>query len=354
LKILISGYYGFDNLGDELILASLINDIRQCFSNAQIVVLSASTEDTSHRFQVKAVNRWSPIIVLKEFLNTDLFVLGGGGLFQNKTSNLSLAYYLSLVFLARLFGASVFLYAMGVETIKGNVFKKVVKWLLLSDKVRITVRDNDSRKILESLGIPGQKITLTADPVFSFSKFEDRSQKLIKKNLLFIPRFPCPVSGLELYSEILGFLSAKSTISISVLLFQPTVESKILENSNLLKSPNINYLQETQNGKLPDWHGYDAIISARLHGLILASIMNIPFIGVGDGEKTGRFCRDMSMPFLPWGVDSPVVLKEIQSLLNNKPIDLTQKISGLRALAQKTQQELITFASNSLYVRSEG
>jgi polysaccharide pyruvyl transferase WcaK-like protein len=45
---------------------------------------------------------------------------------------------------------------------------------------------------------------------------------------------------------------------------------------------------------------FDGIISARFHGLVLASMLKIPFVGIGDADKVGRLCAATSAPFLAW------------------------------------------------------
>ena len=44
-KIVISGYYGFDNFGDEAILSVLLNRLRQF--DSEIVVLSKNPRKTA-------------------------------------------------------------------------------------------------------------------------------------------------------------------------------------------------------------------------------------------------------------------------------------------------------------------
>lgn len=45
-KILLSGYYGYNNAGDEAILKSIIANIKKIDKNADITVLSDNIEFT--------------------------------------------------------------------------------------------------------------------------------------------------------------------------------------------------------------------------------------------------------------------------------------------------------------------
>ena len=58
-KILISGYYGFNNIGDESILRTVIDNLREKLPDVDITVLSQDPEQTAEKFGVKSVRRMS-------------------------------------------------------------------------------------------------------------------------------------------------------------------------------------------------------------------------------------------------------------------------------------------------------
>src|SRR4051812_14982118 len=135
MNVTVAGYYGFGNLGDELILSALLAELRQTVPSARVTVLSADPAGTVRRHGVSAVSRWNPASVLVRLLKSDLFVLGGGGLLQDQTSFGSLAYYLGLAWLARSFGSIVVLYAVGVDKISGRIAKWMIGALCTSARV---------------------------------------------------------------------------------------------------------------------------------------------------------------------------------------------------------------------------
>ena len=90
-KILLSGYYGFDNVGDEAVLFSIVRDLRAVMGDeAEITVLSNNPETTSARYDVRAVDRWNKKTLLTEIKACDLFISGGGSLLQDVTSGVDL------------------------------------------------------------------------------------------------------------------------------------------------------------------------------------------------------------------------------------------------------------------------
>lgn len=124
-NIVISGYYGQLNTGDEAILRVLVDKLkeyeRKSNSSLNIVVLSSRPELTAKLYNVEAVNRKKIPSVIKAIKRCDIFISGGGSLFQNETSNRSLYYYLFQIFLAKLFGKKVFIFSQGIGPIKGGI-----------------------------------------------------------------------------------------------------------------------------------------------------------------------------------------------------------------------------------------
>jgi len=101
LKVVISGYYGFGNTGDEAILTSLLNMLRHD-NSLEITVLSAHPRQTRAEHKVKAVSRFNPFSIMVSILRSNLLISGGGGLLQDVTSSRSLLYYLSVISLGLL------------------------------------------------------------------------------------------------------------------------------------------------------------------------------------------------------------------------------------------------------------
>ena len=55
MKLLLSGYYGFGNIGDEAILAGILTSLKD---RHEITVLSNDPRSTSYLHKVKAVHRY--------------------------------------------------------------------------------------------------------------------------------------------------------------------------------------------------------------------------------------------------------------------------------------------------------
>ena len=116
-NILISGYYGFDNIGDESILRTLVSSLREHIPGCSLTVLSHNPASTREKYGVEAVERMSPMAILRAVKQCDMLISGGGSLLQDVTSSKSLHYYLSIIRCAEFFHKKVFIYSQGIGPI---------------------------------------------------------------------------------------------------------------------------------------------------------------------------------------------------------------------------------------------
>lgn len=86
--LVICGYYGFDNLGDELICLALIEMALEAgLKKDRICVLSSDPRKTKSRFGVASVNRWNILEVLNALRQSRSFLLGGGGFSKTRRAS---------------------------------------------------------------------------------------------------------------------------------------------------------------------------------------------------------------------------------------------------------------------------
>ena len=156
-KIFICGYYGFDNLGDEAILRSLVEGIRDQEPSVELTVLSASRHETEEEYGVKAISRNDYRALMNAMKSQDVIVFGGGSLLQDVTSSRSILYYLGLMFLAKMHRKPLMMVAQGIGPIRRPIFRKLTKWIFRSAK-HISVRDQVSREELVAMGIERSRI----------------------------------------------------------------------------------------------------------------------------------------------------------------------------------------------------
>ena len=164
-RILLSGYYGLSNTGDEAVLSAIIAGLKSHSADAEITVLSASPAETAHLHNVKALPRMSISHVTGAIKECDLFISGGGSLLQDATSFKSLVYYLLVIGLAKRYRRKVMILGQGIGPLRRNLSRRLTA-RTLNGIALITVRDSQSAELLRQLGIGG-KIEVTADPTLA-------------------------------------------------------------------------------------------------------------------------------------------------------------------------------------------
>jgi polysaccharide pyruvyl transferase CsaB len=162
-RVLISGYYGFGNLGDEALLDVIVQRLRATYPDGSIAVLSADPAGTAARLNVEATPRMDLGAVRRAIDRADVVLSGGGGLLQNVTSLRSLLYYAGIVRTATRARKRTMIFAQSIGPL--DVFGRAVVRACCGGVAAATVRDERSRKLLTAL-LPNVRVERTADPVF--------------------------------------------------------------------------------------------------------------------------------------------------------------------------------------------
>ena len=160
-KVVISGYYGSDNFGDETILKVLVDKLKE--EKVDITVLSLNPEKTKELHKVNAVKSFDLPKVITTILKSDILISGGGSLLQDATSVKSLFYYLFVISVAEFFHKKVMIFAQGIGPIKTPIGQFLTK-NLLKHCTYVSVRDKKSYELLKNWGINAD---LLCDPIFS-------------------------------------------------------------------------------------------------------------------------------------------------------------------------------------------
>ena len=120
-KIVLSGYYGFDNIGDEAVLFSIITALRKEIKDVHITVLSNNPDKTKALYGVESVNRWDIKAVARSIKESDLLISGGGSLLQDVTSSKTIPYYLAIVKIAQFYKKKVVFYSQGIGPVNKGI-----------------------------------------------------------------------------------------------------------------------------------------------------------------------------------------------------------------------------------------
>lgn len=167
------------NMGDKAILEGMICTLREYKSDIRITLFSSDPKYTAEQYSVEAIPLANTLkglyMAVKVLRQTDLIILGGGELIQDRSCFLYIPFNLYIGLIAKIFGKQVMCYSIGVSNKEeisriGRFFTRV----LLNKVDIITVRDVSSKKILRSIGVRNPPIYVTADAsvgmVFEWTK----------------------------------------------------------------------------------------------------------------------------------------------------------------------------------------
>jgi len=270
-KILIFGYYGYGNFGDELLLATLKAHLKE----HELVIVSGDPVNTEKLHEIKAISR-------KMFWQRpgqhDLFLLGGGSLLQNSTSNRSLVYYLAAIERAKLAGMDVYLMAQGLGPLKGWWPKIAIPRVL--KQTPLTVRDRQSLEIARGLKL---KADLVADLALSYENYPQ------KKSNQFIG--VAPKKGFINKANINWLLSFEREIRLFA--FHRQDHELCFKLEKLLPRAHSVLLEKPSD--LEQMAELDFLWGMRLHSLIIAVAMGIPALGISYDPKVAAFCQEANL-----------------------------------------------------------
>lgn len=348
-EIVISGYYGFANAGDEAMLAAMIEVLTDLEPGINITVISGNPADTRARHGVSAVYRLNYPEIVRVLARSDLLVSGGGSLLQDVTSDRSLYYYLSIMMLAKTMGKPVMLYAQGIGPVRGSIARSAMRYIGNRMDL-ITVRDEGSRDELKRLKVTRPPIYVTADPVVAMHPVDTQiGRAILRKNGI---EGAMPLIGISArewkdwghFKQVLAQAADRIAEEFGArIVYLPmqwpedlAVAKKIAARSQ--RPATVLVEKYTTSELLSIIGNLDMLISIRLHALIFAAVMHVPMVGVSYDPKIDRFLETIGERHVGTlqNLTVDTLLERIRVLwpeMNRPNCVREEKISALRAKA---------------------
>lgn len=306
--ILISGYHGFANSGDEALLFAILNTLRKKKPELEFTVLSKKPEETSEVYNVNSISRYNPFKIRREMKNAKMLLFGGGSLLQDVTSSKSILYYLAIIRLAQKCKIKTMLYANGIGPITAKRNRKLAAKILNSVDL-ITLRDDKSDEELKSLGVTKPDIIITADPAFTIDTQNTSSGRFLT-NIAGVPDSTklCIVSVRSWKNSSPYFKSDLAKLCDYMIenhgiypLFLPMQYPEDTEISKavmaLMKNPSYIISRELS---VPEVFSVlseaEILIGMRLHSLIYATTLAIPALPICYDPKISAFMESLNQP----------------------------------------------------------
>ena len=294
-KICISGYYGFDNFGDETILKILVENLKKFECNPEITVFSSNPSKTASSLGVKSVRSFDLFGVIKSLLKSDFLISGGGSLLQDVTSKKSLIYYLGVIALAQLLFKKVVIFAQGIGPIKDKKLAKLTAFILKRAEI-ITVRDDNSLNLLNSYGINSNVIKCN-DPVWNIN-VEQKNQ--IGKIGIQLREFPTLTDEFitKLAENINKYYSDKEICILSLQNHIDLEPCNKLKNELLRINSNINakVIENISNDKvIEDIISLETLIAMRFHACLIAIKVGVKTIPINYDIKVETLAKEFNL-----------------------------------------------------------
>ena len=307
--IMISGYYGFGNAGDEAILAAIIQELKAGIPDVEIIVLSESPDSTTKEHGVLAHDRKDYFGIYKLMGEIDLLLSGGGGLIQDVTGFTTVVYYLSIVYLALMRRKKVMLFAQGLGPVRLGKSKMIARHIM--NKVSlISYRDEKSKKLSKEIGISTPPIFVTADPVFALKPAPGEILDPIVQELgitrdslnigISIRPWVAKTDYINIVSQVADMVAKEHNANVYLFPFQESQDTEPCKKILTKMVHRTKLVPRTYS--IPAMMGLlgkmDMILGMRLHSLIFAAVQNIPAVGISYDPKVTNLMDYLELPYI--------------------------------------------------------
>ena len=371
--MIICGATGINNSGDEAILDVLILQYQELFD---ITVISINP-DVARKYHanvnfIKISDRKVCMTYIRE---CDVFLLGGGGLFQDETSVFNIIRWAQILVLGKKYSKHTILYANSIGPLKYK-FSRLICKKVLNKMDFIILRDSKSYGLIQKLGI-NVPTEVTVDPVFSYPVNkgikEENIYKLPSKYVAIsirhwydsVPVLPAKVSNklcihtkkynhyISVIREITTYINKELKMPVVFISFMPERDKAVAEkvlHTEFLNSNNY-IIEDSSKNVLPtDFlriiDKAEFLVGMRLHSLIYAVDMQTPFIAIDYSDKVNGLIKDLEMTEYSIPVEElslDIFKRKYQFLVENRKAIASKLIaqSAEMRMREKKNKQLI-------------
>jgi polysaccharide pyruvyl transferase CsaB len=331
-RVLLCGYYGEHNLGDDALLQVLLTQLPE---GIEPLVTAADGAAVTRLFGVDTVDRRQLSQVLRALQRCRALVLGGGSLLQDSTSFRSLIYYGALIVAARLRGLPILLWGQGLGPLRRRRSQLLARGLLAM-ATSISWRDPASADLAAGWGIAGR---LGSDPVWDLAprSWAGRGGPIV---LCWRPVAGLEPDGWRLWLEAVADLAEGADRPVLWLPFHREQDSGLFERLATAGLLPASLADRSRSLSATDLDGAMAVFAAaglvlamRLHGLILAAQSGSPCAALSYDPKVAAAAAGIGCPCHDLAQPAPSTLvAQWRGVLDQPPS--SQRLDGLRAAAR--------------------
>ncbi len=316
-RILIaSAAYGGENVGDDAILAAIVEQLRAIEPETRITAVTRQPHRMAEKFEIEAIDIQGFANRIEAYFSIarhDALIVGGGALIAQYTDGLRglvtghPGFPLTMLFVAKCLGRFAMVYGAGVEDVSYRPARFLIRHVYDRANV-ITVRDEDSRvRLTQDLGVTRAPVITTADPVLAISipRRDDASAILHRAGLDDDRDSVCVINfayGADRRDELLDFMAKTADHAVSSfgtnVLFVPMNHrpdadrrgmEQVCDRMKLCGSASILDPPFDHNDVMAITRRAELVISSRMHLLIFAALTGTPIVGISRVPKVDAF-----------------------------------------------------------------
>jgi polysaccharide pyruvyl transferase CsaB len=294
IQVVLCGYYGYGNGGDEALLASMLEMLPE---QVRPIVLSGNPQLTQHTYGVPSYDRMNPSAVMTALRQSQALILGGGSLIQDATSLRNSVYYGGLMGLAGQLGLKTIAIAQGI----GPINSKITQWIAkraFGACTAVSVRDPASATLLDNWGISS---VMAPDPVWSMRatpapEISNSGRTNIAVTLRSHPQMSA--DKIEQIIQALITLQTTQDKSIAIVPFQLSTDLEISQQIyHRLDRTKTQLLEIVDPRQLKGvFQNVDLAIGMRYHSLIMAAAEGCKCWAISYDPKVSKLMTEIEMP----------------------------------------------------------
>ena len=353
--VVICGAYGRGNAGDDAILEAILQEMRSIDPDMPITVLTKDPKATRLTYRVRTAGRMDVGTWKKAMRHAGLYINGGGSLIQDVTSRRSLWFYLHNIQAAHKAGCKVQMYGCGIGPVLREQHRKLAASVLNASVDVITLREPDSLKELQSMGVMKPEILLTADPALTLpaASEDEIDSVLLRAGIPPHGKYLCFAlrnwKGFEDKAPLFAQAAKYAYETYGLTPVFAAVEKHLDPVAGRLAAAGLDiphyFLDDAGSAGtiIGALSRMQAVVSMRLHALIFAAGQGIPLAGVVYDPKVSAFLRYIGQEnFLDLDALTADALKAMIDRMVSSPISPEEQAAAVQKLRQIEQVNVDT------------
>ncbi len=353
--VVICGAYGRGNAGDDAILEAILQEMRSIDPDMPITVLTKDPKATRLTYRVRTAGRMDVGTWKKAMRHAGLYINGGGSLIQDVTSRRSLWFYLHNIQAAHKAGCKVQMYGCGIGPVLREQHRKLAASVLNASVDVITLREPDSLKELQSMGVTKPEILLTADPALTLpaASEDEIDSVLLRAGIPPHGKYLCFAlrnwKGFEDKAPLFAQAAKYAYETYGLTPVFAAVEKHLDPVAGRLAAAGLDiphyFLDDAGSAGtiIGALSRMQAVVSMRLHALIFAAGQGIPLAGVVYDPKVSAFLRYIGQEnFLDLDALTADALKAMIDRMVSSPISPEEQAAAVQKLRQIEQVNVDT------------